>query len=197
MNKITVIILKKTQEAIAETLELPPALAPHVAEMTTDAEVPAAPVTEMITDAELPPALAPHVTEALDSEGLPWDRRIHSTGKTFMAKGGTWKLLRGVDSLLVARVKTELKSATVPPAPEVPGVRGDCAIQGLNTGRAKTEAATADSGLTWALLLEKIAGACTNPEEVLAACQRFNVRDIGALQDAPILVPLVAKELGF
>ena len=202
MNKITVIILTKAQEAIAEILELPVTEVPAapVTEMTTDAELPPALapyVPEMTTDAELPPALAPYNPVALDSEGLPWDKRIHSTGKTFMAKGGTWKLLRGVDSLLVARVKTELKRATLPPAPPVPEVQSDCAIQGLNASRAETEAATADTGLTWALLLEKIAGACTDPKGVLAACQKFNVHDIGALQDTPVLVPLVAKELGF
>ena len=193
MNNITIICLTKAQEAIAEILELSVTEVP-AAPVT---EVPAAPVTEvpaveMTTDAELPPALAPYNPVALDSEGLPWDKRIHSTGKTFMAKGGTWKLLRGVDSLLVARVKTELKSATRPPAPPVPEVQSGCTLQGLNASRAK-----ADSGLTWALLLEKIAEACTDPKGVLAACQKFNVRDIGALQDTPVLVPLVAKELGF
>ena len=163
MNKISVIVLTKVQEAITDilALELPPA-----------ADLPPAPTPPA---AELPPAPTPPAAELpLDSEGLPWDKRIHSTGKTLMAKGGTWKLLRGVESLLVAQVKTELRQAHHEVIPPPVGV-----------------------GLTWAQLMEKIAGAGTGPDEVTAACQKFNVQNVGTLQDTPVLVPLVAKELGF
>lgn len=47
----------------------------------------------------------------LDDEGLPWDSRIHSTGKKKLAKKPhTWKLIRGVDKDLVAKVQAELSA---------------------------------------------------------------------------------------
>ena len=58
-------------------------------------------------EAPLPPVADLEV----DSDGTPWDVRIHSSGKTFMATGpkvGTWKLIRGVDPALVEQVKAEL-----------------------------------------------------------------------------------------
>lgn len=44
----------------------------------------------------------------LDSEGLPWDKRIHASTKTKIASG-TWKLARGVDASVVEAVKAELR----------------------------------------------------------------------------------------
>jgi len=45
----------------------------------------------------------------LDSEGLPWDDRIHTSARSKIANG-TWKLKRGGDPAQVAAVKAELKS---------------------------------------------------------------------------------------
>ena len=57
----------------------------------------------------------------LDKEGLPWDSRIHSSSKAFIADG-SWKLRRGVDPAEVIAVKEQLKALMcvprfVPPAP--------------------------------------------------------------------------------
>ena len=71
--------------------------------------------------------LNPHGVE-LDAEGLPWDARIHSDSRKKLAKGNTWKLMRGIDKQLVKNVKAELKAAFPPAAagapivPEVPVV---------------------------------------------------------------------------
>ena len=54
----------------------------------------------------------------VDSEGLPWDARIHAASKKTLARGGTWKLKRGIDDALVESVKTELR-ATMAAAPAV------------------------------------------------------------------------------
>jgi len=59
----------------------------------------------------------------LDSEGIPWDKRIHSSGKTKYKqtvgdkKEGSWIHRKGVDPILLAQVKTELfqKYHTVEP----------------------------------------------------------------------------------
>lgn len=52
----------------------------------------------------------------VDSAGLPWDRRIHSSAKSKI-KDGTWKKLRGVDDELVAQVEAELRQSMNPVAP--------------------------------------------------------------------------------
>jgi Sec-independent protein translocase protein TatA len=50
----------------------------------------------------------PAASADVDSEGLPWDKRIHSSGKTKIA-AGTWKMKKGVAAELVEQVKTELR----------------------------------------------------------------------------------------
>lgn len=62
----------------------------------------------------------------LDKEGLPWDSRIHSSSKAFIADG-SWKLRRGVDPAEVIVVKEQLKVLMcvprfMPPAPVTIGV---------------------------------------------------------------------------
>lgn len=55
-----------------------------------------------------------------DTEGLPWDSRIHSGGKS-INKDGTWKAKKGVDKALVLQVKAELlnRGGSVAAAPVV------------------------------------------------------------------------------
>lgn len=55
---------------------------------------------------------------ALDSNGLPWDERIHASTKT-QNKDGSWKKLKGVDDATVAAVTAELKQLMGAPAPTV------------------------------------------------------------------------------
>jgi len=47
------------------------------------------------------------VSEDLDSEGIPWDKRIHASSKKQNADG-RWKAKRGVELSLVDQVKAEL-----------------------------------------------------------------------------------------
>lgn len=54
-------------------------------------------------------------TIELDSEGMPWDGRIHTDKKT-QKKDGTWKLTRNVDPALVEKVRAEHKQALNAPA---------------------------------------------------------------------------------
>lgn len=51
----------------------------------------------------------------LDSQGLPWDSRIHASTKTFIADG-SWKLRRGVDPTEVEKIKTQLKELMAVPS---------------------------------------------------------------------------------
>jgi hypothetical protein len=79
------------------------------------------------TSVPTPPTPAPlRGAVTLDGEGLPWDRRIHASTKTFRQSDNTWKLIKGVKPELVASVKQELRVAmgltapTTPPAPPTP-----------------------------------------------------------------------------
>jgi hypothetical protein len=72
------------------------------------------------------PLMSPDFNVEVDSQGIPWDHRIHSSSKTII-KSGTWKKRKGVakevyDSVmakLVARVTQPPVDLT--PAPPVPG----------------------------------------------------------------------------
>lgn len=48
---------------------------------------------------------------ALDSNGRPWDARIHSSSHEKLAKTGAWKVARNKDPALVAQVLAELDAA--------------------------------------------------------------------------------------
>lgn len=63
---------------------------------------------------------------AVDSAGLPWDERIHSSSRNTVADG-TWRRKRGVDEALVQQVEAELRGAPklhvgagIPTAPSAP-----------------------------------------------------------------------------
>jgi len=145
-----------------------------------------APPPEETPVPEAPPVLtvvppAPP-TEPLDKDGLPWDARINSGARSFL-KNGTWKLLRGVDAVVVAQVKSELAGMARPePGPSVVPPAAPPVAEGKI--------------MTWAQLMLKISNAALEPAIILAACKTHNVANIGILQDFPAIVPLVAKDLG-
>ena len=50
-----------------------------------------------------------------DSSGMPWDARIHSSGKTLLKSGkrnGLWRYKGGVDESVIAAVEAELNTAS-------------------------------------------------------------------------------------
>ena len=60
---------------------------------------------------------------AVDTDGLPWDARIHSAAKT-QTKAGAWRKAKGADAATIAAVEAELRArgpdaAPTPPAPPV------------------------------------------------------------------------------
>lgn len=60
-----------------------------------------------------------HNTTEVDAEGLPYDPRIHSRGKTFYKSGkkaGCWKKARGVEQEKVDRVEAELRQLMAIPS---------------------------------------------------------------------------------
>lgn len=53
------------------------------------------------------------VSGELDAEGIPWDARIHSSGKSKYKKDNTWTLKRGVTDEEAAKIKAEYKHVDV------------------------------------------------------------------------------------
>lgn len=64
-----------------------------------------------------PTATAP----AVDSAGIPWDARIHSSSKTTVADG-TWRAKKGLNPVVKQQVEAELRG--VPVVPTVPVAAG-------------------------------------------------------------------------
>lgn len=112
--------------AVATTATFPPIPAPTSgvsdAALATAPAVPAAPSTAAVNPA-VPGA------DDYDSSGVPFDARIHqkTRGKK---KDGTWKLQKGIDEAVVARVMQELatrirhpgSTANIPAPPSSPEV---------------------------------------------------------------------------
>lgn len=122
METISVTISTKETEILLKTADYLRSLAGVGAVQTIEEEVLLSPekeadamgerIDDVVAAASAPAAVAPVVgATTVDSDGTPWDARIHSGGKTFMTSGpkaGTWKLIRGVDKNLVEQVKAEL-----------------------------------------------------------------------------------------
>ncbi len=138
----------------------------------------------------------------VDSEGLPWDARIHSSGKTKLKGKGTWKLIRGIDPELVESVKAELKKAMAVPVPEA---EAPAASEDKPMPPQATQAATekpippASQGGEIGTLPELMSAITANKisvETVLEACKKYDLESVGLLGARVDLIPFVAKDLG-
>lgn len=195
---------------IAEPLTTPPA-ADVFAKIS-----PSGPTTAgMVAAGHLAPPSNPGIV-TLDSEGLPWDHRIHSSSKAFLSKGGGWKKLRGVDPALVATVEAELRAAMgasgpiVPPAPVAPPPpTGTCAPGAYVNGALVTPTAAPIApppapvapapaapakpagAITWPVLMAKITERGITKEVATAAANAVGIATIPLLTVRPDLVPQV------
>lgn len=78
--------------------------------------VPAVPTVPAATAPTAPAAPTSPAGIELDTDGLPWDARIHSSSKAKNADG-RWRAKKGLnDGTLVARIQAELRAAMAVPA---------------------------------------------------------------------------------
>lgn len=64
------------------------------------------------------PATGPAAAVELDSTGLPWDARIHATGKDgkgVLTAKGPWRAKRGLNQLTAHKIEAELRAALAAP----------------------------------------------------------------------------------
>lgn len=177
-GKMIEIVKTPAAPVAAAPAPTPAPTAPTPSTPTAPAPTPAPPTSGATASGATP-------TGELDSEGLPWDSRIHASTKTKMQSDNTWKLKRGVDKAEVERVKAQLRQ-----------------LQGNAPAPAAAAAPAAQSGeKPSAALMRRITSAMTNKtidnKTVLDAIRHPSVglqevRDICLPQNAH-LVPIAEK----
>lgn len=139
----------------------------------------------------------------VDSEGLPWDGRIHSSSKEKLVKDSTWKLKRGVDKTLVEQVKAELRGVmaipTTAPVTETHGLQPNPnpLVATQSTAPAPT-APAAGSITTFAQLMAAITAAKIDQATVAAILPTIDpaLTSLAVVAPRPELIPRVAAALG-
>jgi len=147
--------------------------------------------------------------DGCDSDGLPWDGRIHSSSKARLADG-RWRQRRNTDPAVVTAVTAELRSALSAPAAVVPPPPAAVVPPPLAPASAVLsfpfppieEPATAAvpsppaAAMTFPEFMRAITAARLAPGVVLEACKAVGMPSIPALNQRPDLIPTVAAALG-
>lgn len=171
---------------------------------------PSAPVAENTISTNTTTATASGVE--LDSEGLPWDARIHSSSKAKI-KDGTFKLKRGLETDYVAGIKAELAGVmnipavapTTPPPPQpdvnpfsvstvnklIDAGNGATVINTPPPPAPQTGAITTMTQLVPAITAKKL-----DPALVTGVLQQYGVQSLPVLGARPDLIPSIAEALG-
>ena len=138
----------------------------------------------------------------LDSQGLPWDVRIHSKNKSKLAKDQSWKKKRGVDAALIVQVEAELRAAmaTAPAQVETssPTTETPAAPATLETP-AKPAAPAQTETLTFPDLMGKITtamGAGTLTQEmIMVVINPLGLASLPLVAARPDLIPEINTAL--
>lgn len=212
--------LAAAQAAFSPTIAASVPLAEQVARAvdlsTTVAAMPIIPGVLQGGALVTPPTANPAGVQ-LDSRGLPWDSRIHSTPAT-MTEKQVWRKKRGLnDEALIKRIEAELLGGQTVPAPvptlnpaaQIPGGAAVAASVPLPPPAAGPSAATGAAGIPTSGISAPTAlasGPSTLPElmqqcapllsasrldmaRVLDACKAAGVESLNILQSRPDLVP--------
>jgi hypothetical protein len=145
----------------------------QVAQTTANVANPVAPTTD---------------NPALDANGLPWDRRIHSSNHE-MSKDGTWRKRRGVDEATVAAVVAELKGVMSVPVPE-PVAMVEVKLPDMGAIQPMTFAELLD-GVTQAMV-----GGTVTQATISWALQSLGLSALPQLVARPDLIPAFREALG-
>ena len=113
-----------------------PAPAQEVTITAAPLDAPAPPAAEVESTTSTSTTLEIAGTVDLDSEGLPWDGRIHSSSKKKLASNGKWQLRRNIDPNVVSQVEAELRQVMAIPVPSATAEA--VGLSPLNTGEAAT-----------------------------------------------------------
>lgn len=112
----------------------------------------------------------------LDSNGLPWDSRIHARTKT-KNKDGSWKGLRGVGPKMLDKVEGELKTVQeIPESPSIP---------------LPPEAPAKDFAAFMTLVTTNIANKKIEKIDVNKILSHFGIPSIPVVAARPDLIPAI------
>lgn len=177
-------------------------------QVATDAPlVPAPPAAESASTTSTSTTTESASSVELDSEGLPWDGRIHSSSKKKLVENGRWKLKRNLDPVLVEGVKAELREVMQAPAapatptpPVVPVAEqmGNVA-PAATTGTPAAPAASSPTSspiTTFAQLMSAITANKITHETINAVLVGLGVPSMPVLATRQDLIPQVAAALG-
>jgi hypothetical protein len=170
---------------------------------------PPPPPVEQEQVSTLPP---PPLGVEVDSEGLPWDARIHAATKTRLKSNDTWKVKRNMDDVTVAMVKAELRATMAAPksdeAPTAdPAVLAQTPADTSNVPAPPDTTAPAGVGddldassmITFPELMARVtadisAGSLTN-EQLNQVLQARGIPNLVALNSRPDLVAPIAGDV--
>ena len=189
----------------------------------TPLDAPAPPVAEPVDTTSTNTTTVTAGSVDVDSEGLPWDGRIHSSNKKKITKDDTWQLRRGIDSAVVEQVKAELRQvmaipnvsgitivsqgtitevseSLVPPAPptETQGLHPEAGntVPTAAAGTPQTGASSKPySEYKLPDLMRGITSKMIQPDVVQSVVAKFGVPSVPALATRQDLIPLVAEAL--
>lgn len=125
------------------------------------------------------------------ADGLPWDHRIHGSGRSKLAKAPHgWKRKRGIDPDFIIQVEAELRAAMA--VGSAPLVSGPSVVE-----QAAPAPAPAPAEITnFAALMAACTAKGLTSEQVLAAVNTAGLGSIPLLAARPDLIPAVAHNLG-
>lgn len=172
---------------------------------TSGAVAPLPPVPQPGTPVNTAAPQSPNLAE-VDSKGMTWDARIHSSSKAKVT-GGTWKYKRGISEEEVKRVEAELHNPTLEElftapvpgsgiAPPPPAVNGSGSIGPCGANGMQLEP---DLRKEFAQLMIRVANAKGSgkitAEEVTAALAAHGVPSLPMLSTKLDQVPAVAAAI--
>jgi len=129
-----------------------------------------------------------------DSDGLPWDERIHSSGRV-KSSDGRWRQRRGVDKVVLATVTAALRgevAAPPPPPPPPPPAPVEAAVP-LPPAPAVTQTLTQ----VMPRLTASLASGALTQARLYEVCTQFGLTTgLMGLHERPDLIPGVMEALG-
>ena len=212
-----------TEPAATEVFAAPNAdTVASATEQPAESVQPAAPAESATTAEPVTTAAAPAGVE-VDSDGLPWDHRIHALGAggahNKLKKTQQWKKKRGVDDALVAEVEAELRAAMsagpanpvittgnaataavepspAPASPASPAAAPTTAAAAVQPASPAPAPAPAGGTTTFPALMAAITANGIDQAAVTAAVNAQGLQALPLLAARPGLIPAVAAALG-
>lgn len=150
-------------------------------------DIPAAPATIAAT-----PALTIGEPVKLDSDGLPWDDRIHASSKG-ITQDGKWRQKRGVDKTLLVTVEAELRKLMNIPAPPAAATATQTATTATVTLPSPVDRKAFVDLVT--RVSDLIVSGKLKQGEVDKICQQYEIPNLPALGKRPEFAPFVREAL--